>query len=99
MLWLMPKVVAITLFPFGIYVRDFGIKTYHEQIHWVQQKEMLCLFFYLWYLIEWFIKLFKYKNKAYYAISFEREAYDNESNLNYLKTRKSFAWLNKVFNI
>lgn len=51
------------------------------------------LFFYLWYLIEWFFKLFVHGREAYYNISFEREAIDNEKNLEYLKTRRHFAWL------
>ena len=31
-------------------------------------------------------------NKAYRAISFEREAYGNEKNLTYTITREKFAW-------
>lgn len=31
--------------------------------------------------------------KAYRAISFEKEAYENESDLNYLKNRKSCQWI------
>lgn len=44
---------------------------------------MLFIFFFLWYFIEWTVKLFKYgvkDNKAYYNLSFEREAYINEHN-------------------
>ena len=51
------------------------------------------LFFYLWYVIEWFFRIFINGNKAYVSLSFEREAYDNDDNLDYLKTRKRFAWL------
>ena len=40
---------------------------------------MLIIFFYLWYLIEWFIKLFKYTNRAYYEISFEGTKLSNEN--------------------
>ena len=67
----------------------------HETIHYYQQKEMLFIFFFLWYFIEWAVKLFKYgvkDNKAYYNLSFEREAYINEHNQNYLATRKPFSW-------
>ena len=46
--------------------------------------------FYILYGIEWLVKLFIYKDshKAYRNTSFEREAYDNERNLNYLESRK-----------
>lgn len=63
----------------------------HEAIHTEQMKEMLYVFFYLWYVIEWIIRLFM-KGNAYRNISFEREAYDNESNLDYLNTRKRYSW-------
>jgi hypothetical protein len=64
----------------------------HEKIHWKQQLEMFILFFYFWYLAEWFIRIFTNFGKAYYSISFEREAYNNDSNLEYIKTRKKFSW-------
>ena len=91
--------LAITLAPFGIYVNQkyetpetLGERTKnHEMIHWDQQLEMLIIIFYLWYGIEWFIKLFKYGKKAYMNISFEREAYDNDDNLDYRKTRKIWS--------
>lgn len=63
----------------------------HERIHTRQMVEMLVVGFYLWYVIEWLIRL-TMKGNAYRNISFEREAYGNEGNLNYLKTRKFFAW-------
>lgn len=67
----------------------------HESIHSAQMKEMLWLFFYLWYVIEWFIRLFQ-KGDAYRSISFEREAYDNEKDMEYLKNRKHYAWFKSV---
>ena len=48
----------------------------HELIHERQAREMLFVFFYLWYLIEWLIRLTG-KGNAYHNISFEREAYTN----------------------
>ena len=42
----------------------------HEAIHTAQMKELGYIFFYIWYVIEWFIKLFTTKN-AYKSISFE----------------------------
>ena len=60
----------------------------HEKIHTAQIKEMLYVFFYVWYVIEWLIRL--PKGNAYRNISFEREAYDNQYDLDYLKSRKWF---------
>lgn len=92
------NVVAITLYPFGIYTDSSDIYVLkHEEIHVSQQIEMLVLPFYIWYILEWFIKLFFYGADAYSNISFEREAYSNEYNLNYSKTRKHFAWIKYIF--
>lgn len=63
----------------------------HEAIHTAQMKEMLYVFFYLWYVIEWIVRLFM-KGNAYRNISFEREAYLNQSYLLYLKERRRFGW-------
>lgn len=30
----------------------------HEEIHTAQMKEMLYIFFYLWYIVEWIVRLF-----------------------------------------
>lgn len=68
----------------------------HEAIHTAQLKEMLYIFFYLWYGVEWLLRWvccgFKGK-QAYKNILFEREAYLNDTNPNYLKDRKPFSWL------
>lgn len=66
----------------------------HEMIHTKQMIEMLFIFFYIWYLIEWLVRLCIYRNAtlAYLNISFEREAYFNQKNFNYLKERKLFSW-------
>jgi len=66
----------------------------HEAIHSAQMKEMLFIFFYVWYVIEWLFKL--PKGNAYRSISFEREAYENDSDINYLKNRKHFAFLKYI---
>lgn len=96
---LLPKrYYAITIFPF-IFLRHGGaeneILINHERIHLRQQAELLVLPFYLLYLIEYLCKLIIYRShdKAYRNISFEREAYRNDEDLNYLKKRKfgSFA--------
>ena len=92
----------------------------HEAIHTAQMRNMLYSFFYIWYGIEWFIKLWfcikeaktEYENQkmsvymvvhrsfltvwsnvAYYNVSFEREAYQNDSDITYLSHRKFFNHL------
>lgn len=64
----------------------------HEAIHTAQMKEMGYIFFYLWYLIEWVVRLFK-KGNAYHNISFEKEAYENQYWLIYPQIRQSYSWL------
>jgi hypothetical protein len=70
----------------------------HEKIHIRQQLELLVLFFYVWYLLEYFFRLVQYKDrkKAYINISFEREAYANEKDLNYLKERSFWSFFKYV---
>ena len=91
---------AITLAPFGIYVRREYLLNQrianHEKIHWKQQLEMLIIFFYIWYLIEWLIRIPINGRAAYRSISFEREGYANRDNLTYLETRKPYAWLKYI---
>lgn len=67
----------------------------HEAIHSHQMIELLVIFFYIWYIIEWLIRYIQYKDKkeAYYNISFEREAYANAPKSIYLKRRKLFAFI------
>lgn len=66
----------------------------HEYIHTMQGREMFWVFFYIWYGIEWVVRLIEYRNrgKAYRNISFEREAYANMYNEAYLKDRKVYNW-------
>ena len=75
---------------FGI----FGEKIIrHERIHTAQMKELLWLPFYILYGIEYLFRLFQTRHwhRAYLAISFEREAYANDSNPEYLPHRRHFA--------
>lgn len=92
--------LGITIFPFVI-LRNKNLKNdkiliNHEQIHLRQQLQMLVVFFFIWYGIEFLIRFAaqKDKMKAYRTISFEKEAYVNEHNLNYLEDRKWFKFLN-----
>lgn len=52
--------------------------------------------FYLIYLVEYLVHLARHRNHsiAYYQISFEKEAYDNQYDETYLKYRRNFTWLN-----
>ena len=67
----------------------------HELIHTAQMKELLYVFFYLWYVVDWLVKLVIYRNfrDAYVNVVFEREAYANDEDENYLKDRKRFAFI------
>lgn len=91
---------AINLFGLVVVRKDYGklseAEKNHELIHTRQIIEMLFLFFYICYVLEWIIKLIKYNNRyeAYENISFEREAYTNMYNSAYLKQRKLFAFVN-----
>lgn len=68
----------------------------HEAIHTVQMKEMFYVFFYLWYLVEWLAKLFRYGRNAYENISFEREAYTYQYDCSYLEKRKKYHWIKRL---
>lgn len=68
----------------------------HESIHTAQMKELWYIFFYIMYFLEWLFRLVTKPKTAYESISFEREAYGNEENPDYLSTRKHFAqWKKK----
>lgn len=92
------NVYAITIWPF-IFIKDDGNpKTVrHEKIHIRQQREFFLLgviFFYIFYVLFWFFHLIRLRNSqlAYYAIPFEREAYQNDDDESYLENRKWFSW-------
>lgn len=60
--------------------------------------------FYIFYIMEWLIKcvcsLFTLgKIKAYYSISFEQEAYNNDENSAYLEKRKRWTWIKYLFKV
>lgn len=81
---------AITIWPFIFARKQLNeIDINHENIHGRQQLELLIIFFYIIYIIESLFK--KYRN-----ISFEREAYLYEQNLDYLKNRRWFNWINLI---
>ncbi|WP_300486040.1 hypothetical protein [Flavobacterium sp.] len=84
---------GITVFPFVFVVRKEDKKDTvflnHEKIHIRQQLELVLLPFFIWYGIEFLIRWRQYGNRhtAYRNISFEREAYANEANPDYLSKR------------
>lgn len=93
---------GLTFFPF-VFMADKDDKLNkvfinHEKIHIRQQLELLVLPFFLWYGLEYLIRLVQYKDRkeAYYNISFEREAYKNEKDLNYLKKRSFYKFINYI---
>ena len=94
------KYIGLTIYPF-IFLKNNALKhdpilINHEKIHLKQQVELLWIFFFIWYLLEGVVRFIQYRNwdLAYRNISFEREAYQNENNLEYLKSRKKHSFLN-----
>lgn len=99
--YLIPKGYSgMALFPFILLKerRDVSnaVMLQHEKIHLRQQLEMLILPFFIWYGIEFFIRILQYRDKhlAYRNISFEREAYANESQKDFLQNRKFWNFFN-----
>lgn len=70
----------------------------HERIHTAQMREMLYVFFYAWYVLEWLVRLVccLSAHKAYRSISLEREAYCNERDGSYLRKRRHFCWIKMI---
>ncbi len=90
---------AMAIWPF-IILNDKKLKydkivLNHEKIHLKQQIEMLLVFFYIWYVIEFIVRLLVCRSwmNAYYTISFEKEAYENEQNLTYIRQRNFWNFL------
>ena len=102
--------VILSMFaPINIWAISFGFWVWcrgemsektkrHECIHFQQQLE-------LGFALQWVIYAFSYlyywvklkdTQEAYYAIEFEREAYGNESDQDYLKNRKRYAWVKYI---
>ena len=90
------EIGAITIGPL-VYSRGemSEVTKNHETIHWQQYIETgivgFVILYYSFYLYNWI----RYRDGklAYYMIPFEKEAYDNDKNLDYLETRKRYAWM------
>ena len=97
--YLIPKGFSgLTIFPFVIVSAkvDLSDKVLmnHERIHLKQQLELAIVPFFIWYFVEYLLRLIQFRNrrKAYRNISFEREAYANEENMEYLEKRKFWSF-------
>lgn len=98
--YLVPKgYTGFAFFPFVFlkynYLKKDARLLNHENIHLKQQLELLIVPFYVFYIVEFLIRLNQYKvwHVAYRNISFEREAYKNEANLSYLHQRPFWRFL------
>lgn len=103
---------AITLGPFifirkGTVLSKRDIN--HEAIHWQQYKETLIVGFLIFYVLEFIMKFISpsltvaeerpnrsYWNRVYHSLSFEEEAYANQDNPDYLRTRQPYSWIKYI---
>jgi hypothetical protein len=96
--------INVYAFSFAIWVVCKGTMSErtknHETIHYYQQREMLFVFQWLLYLAFYIWGLIKYRDgeTAYRENPFEREAYANDDNLEYLTTRKQYSWVKYIWN-
>lgn len=98
--YIVPKgYVGITIYPFVFLkykaLKEDAVLLNHERIHLQQQIELLIIPFFVIYGFEFLIRLLQYKrwSLAYRNISFEREAYFQEAQLDYLKYRRLYSFL------
>lgn len=95
--WLMPGIAAINILGVCFVRRGYIVSARllsHESIHTAQMRELLWLPFYVLYLLEFIVRwpLCGFdRSRAYRSISFEREAYGKQDNINYLASRPLFA--------
>lgn len=89
-------IIAITLFGIVFTRRRENVDSHvlnHELIHCQQQLEWLYVPFFILYMLEWLWHWLRLHDgeRAYLAISFEREAYRHGHDLDYLKKRRHYA--------
>ncbi|MCX7552031.1 hypothetical protein OS191_14400 [Xanthomarina sp. F2636L] len=99
--FLVPKhYLGLSVWPF-IFLKHKALKQdeiliNHERIHIRQQIELLILPFYILYILEFLWRFYQYRSwhLAYRNISFEQESYTNEKDLNYLRSRSFWNFVN-----
>ncbi len=90
---------GIALWPFAFIVPELKDDTdmvTHEKIHLAQQQELWIIPFYVLYVLFWVKGLVRREKNAYLSIPFEKEAYANEKDKDYLENRKSFSWVDYI---
>ena len=91
--------ITIWAISFGVFVWCRGILSErvkrHETIHFQQQLELAFVFQWFLYVAFWSLGMLKYRDgkKAYRENPFEREAFSNDRDLDYLATRPRYNWL------
>lgn len=91
--------VGLSVWPFIILkngsLKNDEVLINHEKIHLRQQQELLIVPFFIFYLSEWLIRSLWFLSfyRGYQNISFEREAYGNEQDLQYLGKRRIFDFI------
>lgn len=101
--YLIPKGFrGFTAFPF-VFVKykldkENAVFINHEKIHLRQQMELLVFPFFIWYFLEFFVRFVQFRRSdlAYRNISFEREAYANEKDFDYLGQRSFWNFLKYI---
>lgn len=93
---------GMAIFPF-VLIKHADFKwsktlVYHERIHLMQQIELLILPFYFFYVLNYSINIIRFRNhdRAYREIIFEKEAYQNEATINYIRNRPFWAFLRYI---
>ena len=88
----------MAIFPFILvrerWMKDDTVLIRHECIHLRQEIELLILPFYVFYLLNYLVNVYRFRNhyKAYLEIIFEQEANAGEESPTYLAHRPFWAW-------
>jgi hypothetical protein len=93
------EIGAISLGLFVFSREDIGdITRQHESIHYHQWRELGFVLFPLLYGFYYFFNMARgmIGEEAYYAIPFEREAYDHQETEGYLESRRFYAWIDHI---
>jgi hypothetical protein len=94
---------AMAIYPFILVKRkefsENAVLINHERIHHRQQLELLIIPFYLIYLLNYLFNFIRYRNhyRAYKEIIFEREAFAQDADLDYLNKRKLYSFLKFIY--